>query len=134
MLVFRYARHVRAKEIGKAWPKWIRVPLSLLLKPVEAMQFVVGFFVLVAVAFIALRLFWSAGGLWHAFRKASISDTGHSRRIKGGEVRHTGFQKTISTTRHGESARSGDLRRRLNELRSMRTGAMNHTTSCRRTS
>jgi hypothetical protein len=126
MWVFRYARFVRAEQFGKDWPKWLRSLIRLLLIPVQVAQFVVFVFVLVAVAFVPLRLFWTAGCLWHAFRKALISDNARSRQIQGGEVRQTGFLQTISKARHGESARGGDLRRRLNELRSMRTGNPAH--------
>lgn len=126
MWVFRYARFLRAEQIGKDWPKWARVLLVLFLKPIQAMQIVVGFLVLVAVTFIAVRLYWTAGCLWHAFRKASISGIGDSRRIKGGEVRQAGYDKMISATRESASTRSDDIRRRLNELRSVRTGHPAH--------
>ena len=47
----------------------------------------------VAEAFIPLRLYWVAGCLWHAVRKASISGKGHSRQIRGGEFRQAGYQR-----------------------------------------
>ena len=57
----------------------------------------------VAEAFIPLRLYWVAGCLWHAVRKASISGKGHSRQIRGGEFRQAGYQRQISATRVGEA-------------------------------
>lgn len=126
MLIFRYARFVRANQFGNDWPKWARILIWLLLLPVQAAQLVVFVFVLCAVAFIPLRIFWMAGCLWHAIWKAAISDKAHSRQLRGGEVRQAGFLTTISTARHGEPARSGDLRRRLNELRSVGTGHPAH--------
>ena len=126
MWVFRYARFVRAEQFGKEWPKWARRLMRLLVLPVQVMQFIVIVFVLIAVSFIPLRLYWVAGCLWHAIRKAAVSDTGHSRQIRGGEVRQAGYQRQISATRVGESTRSDDLRRRLNELRSVRTGNPAH--------
>lgn len=122
MWIFRYAKFLRADQFGKKWPNWARALIWLLLKPVQAAQLVVIFFVLCAVAFIPLRIFWMAGCLWHAIRKAAISDKEHSRPLRGGEVRQAGFLTTISKTRNGESTRSGDLRRRLNELRLVGTG------------
>ena len=126
MWIFRYARFVRANQFGKDWPKWAQTLIWLFLLPVQAVQLVVIFFVLCAVAFIPLRIFWMAGCLWHAIRKASISDKEHSRQNRGGEVRQAGFQQTISKARRGEPARSDDLNRRLNELRSVRTGHPAH--------
>ena len=122
MWIFRYARFLRADQVGKDWPKWARALIWLLLKPVQAAQLVMFVLLLCAVAFIPLRVFWLAGCLWHAVRKASIGDNGHSRLIRGGEVRQAGYQEKISAARYGASTRSDDLRRRLNELRSMRTG------------
>lgn len=126
MWIFRYARFLRADQFGKKWPKWARVLIWLLVLPVQAAQLVVIVFVLCAVAFIPLRIFWMAGCLWHAIRKASISDKEHTRQIRGGEVRQAGFLTMISKARHREPTRSDDLRRRLNELRSMRTGNPAH--------
>lgn len=46
--------------------------------------------------------------------------------VNGGEVRQAGYDRKISATRFGASTRSDDLRRRLNELRSVGTGHPAH--------
>ena len=127
MWIFRYARFVRLRNGGKRLS--VRsLPRLLILGPILAVQVVLIGMVIVILSFIVTSLPRSLGMFARAYRATSLSDKTESpsQNLRGGEVRQAGYQGKISETRHGASTRSDDLRRRLNELRSVRTGHPAH--------
>ena len=74
---------------------------------------------------MVLLVFASAfAQVWRAFHRALAIDIAYqsSTQMKGGEPRQTGFRSRGSLIRSGGSLSSDDLRRRLNELRSTKSG------------
>lgn len=127
MWVFRYARFIRScqsdqKRSLRSWPLWFIERLMF------GVQLVLVGVVLIVMLFMAVSLPRAVALFARAYREASSTGKAdkHSKLARGGEVRQAGFQKTISATRSGAPMRSDDLRRRLNELRSVRTGHPAH--------
>ncbi len=106
----------RCRRIGS-------VLLLLITTPILIAQVAVIVVVVVVVVIITISLPRTFGELARAYRVATSNGKADrpSKHTRGGEVRQAGYHKKISATRYGASTRSGDLRRRLNELRSMRT-------------
>ena len=127
MWIFRYARFIRVNQGGKRWSARSLLLLPIVI-PILIAQVVVIGFVVIVLLFITISIPRTFGEIARAFRAASSSGKADSpsKFVKGGEVRQTGYHKKISATRYGASTRSDDLRRRLNELRSMRTGNPAH--------
>lgn len=111
----------RCRRIGS-------VLLLLITTPILFVQ--LGFIVLavVVVVIITISLPRTFGELARAYRVATSNGKADrpSKHTRGGEVRQAGYDKMISATRFGASTRSDDLRRRLNELRSVGTGHPAH--------
>ena len=123
MWVFRYARFIRSRQSDKT--KSLRsLPLRFIERLMFGVQAVLMSVVLLVVLFMAISLPRAIDMFTRAYREASSTGKAdkHSKLARGGEVRQAGYQEKISATRYGASTRSDDLRRRLNELRSMRTG------------
>ena len=127
MWVFRYTRFIRSRQGDpkrslRSWPLWFIERLMF------GVQLVVMGAVLLIVLFWAVSLPRAIAMFTRAYREASSNGKAdkHSKLARGGEVRQAGYQEKISATRYGASTRSDDLRRRLNELRSMRTGNPAH--------
>ena len=104
------------------------VLLLLITTPILIVQVAVIVVVVVVVMFITISLPRTFDKLTRAYRVASSNGKADSpsKITRGGEVRQAGYQRQISAARYGESTRSDDLRRRLNELRSVRTGDPAH--------
>lgn len=100
------------------------VLLLLITTPILITQVAVIVVVVVVVMFITISLPRTFDELARAYRVATSNGKADSpsKLTRGGEVRQAGYDKMISATRESASTRSDDLRRRLNELRSMRTG------------
>ena len=127
MWVFRYARFIRSRQ-GDQKRSLRSLPLWFIERLMFGVQMLLVGAVLLVVLFMAISLPRAIGEFARAYRAASSSGKADSpsRLVKGGEVRQAGYHKKISATRYGASTRSDDLRRRLNELRSMRTGNPAH--------
>ena len=111
----------RCRQLGS-------VLLLLITTPILIAQVAVIGVVVVVVVFIAISLPRTFGELARAVRAATSNGKADSpsKHTRGGEVRQAGYDKKISATRESASTRSDDLRRRLNELRSVRTGHPAH--------
>ena len=127
MWVFRYARFIRSRQGDpkrslRSWPLWFIERLMF------GVQMLLVGVVLLVVLFMAISLPRAVALFSRAYREASSTGKAgkNSKLARGGEVRQAGYQEKISATRYGASTRSDDLRRRLNELRSMRTGNPAH--------
>ena len=127
MWVFRYARFIRSRQSDQK--RSLRsLPLWFIERLMFGVQLVLMGVVLLVVLFVAISLPRAIDIFTRAYREASSTGKAdkHSKLARGGEVRQAGYQEKISATRYGASTRSDDLRRRLNELRSMRTGNPAH--------
>lgn len=127
MWVFRYARFIRSRQ-GDPKRSLRSLPMWFMERLMFGVQLVVMGVVLLVVLFWAISLPRAIAMFTRAYREASSTGKAdkHSKLARGGEVRQAGYQEKISAARYGASTRSDDLRRRLNELRSMRTGNPAH--------
>ena len=129
MWVFRYFRFVRL------WPEGERLSmftfLMLLIKvPILIAQIALLVMVFAVLCYIAAN---TSGALYLIGR--AIADARSSAKIddsflfvKGGEFRQAGDWRRGSKARFAEPKSGADLRRRLDELRSMRIGNPTHRT------
>lgn len=123
MWVFRYFRFVRLWREGK------RLSMrSLLLLPITVPVLIVQFMLIGIVLAVLLYIAVSASEAFDLIGRA-VADAQSSDEIdellffvEGGEFRQTGYRQKGSLIRPGGSLSSGDLHRRLDELRSTDPG------------
>ena len=123
MWVFRYFRFVRLWRDGKRLSTKTFLLLPIIV-PVLIVQVALIGFVLAVLIFIAV----SASSAFDLIGRAVEAARSHDRidepllNVKGGGFRQTGYQQKDSLIRPGGSLSSGDIRRRLDELRSTDPG------------
>lgn len=122
MWVFRYTRFVRLKKVGERWTAK-SICLFLIRLPIWITQISLIVFVLFALLVIAVCTPRAIQRVLRAVHSANASGQEDRRplRLRGG-VRQEGFLFDDSKARPGEWKKDDDLRRRLYELRSTRTG------------